>query len=268
MWKFSGSINYICDRCGDYNRIPIDDFDINHIGGLEREMGEERIYEIRYDFNCPKCYNEISLTCEASEYPVGFLNFVIDNSNGAEISDVRDIGYLDDSPIYLIPDPEIITPENRIITDLSAIHDTIPRLIDYLKRSPQDIHLIDPREFEEVIAEIFRDKGFNVALTPRTNDGGKDVIAIEKNDLGIETKYFIECKKHSPSNKVGVDIVRSLYGVQNSRNSANKSIIATTSTFTSGARRFVEEETRSRWDMSLKDYSDVTSWIHGYAKKS
>lgn len=266
MWKFSGSINYICDVCGDNDDIPIEDFNIDCIGGSERGMGQENIYEVRYDFDCPNCDNEISLNFEASEYPVEFLNFVLNNSTGAETTGEPDLEHIDDSPIYLIPEPEIIVPENNIITDLSAIHDTIPRLIEYLKRSPQDIHLIDPREFEEVIAEIFRDKGFSVALTPRTRDGGKDVIAIENNDLGIESKYFIECKRYSPTNKVGVDIVRSLYGVQNSRDSANKSIIATTSTFTSGARKFAEEETRSRWEMSLKDYSDVISWIDGYRK--
>ncbi|WP_257969288.1 restriction endonuclease, partial [Vibrio parahaemolyticus] len=34
---------------------------------------------------------------------------------------------------------------------------------------------ITPREFEEVVSEIFRSKGYEVDLTQRTADGGKDV---------------------------------------------------------------------------------------------
>lgn len=229
-------------------------------------MGYENLMELSYSCPCDECSNEISIKFDVSEYPIGIINNVIDNSEGAEVLNTPDTIDIDDSPIYILNRPEIIVPETRIITDISTIQGTIPRLIEYLKENPQHIHQIDPREFEKVVAEIFREKGFNVALTQRVCDGGKDVIAIENNSLGIETKYFIECKRYALTNKVGVDIVRSLYGVQNSRDSANKSIIATTSTFTRGARRFVEEETRSSWEMSLKDHSDIMSWINNYGQ--
>jgi len=111
MWKFSGSINYICNECGDNDDIPIEDFNIDCVGGSERGMGQENIYEIRYDFDCPNCDNEISLNFEASEYPVNSLSFVLNNSTGAETTGEPDLEHIDDSPIYLIPEPEIIVPD-------------------------------------------------------------------------------------------------------------------------------------------------------------
>ena len=165
--------------------------------------------------------------------------------------------------IYTIP-KKIIFPENRILTDAAGIQDSIPRLIEYLKSNLNDIFRIDPRDFEKVVAEIFRKKGFNVNLTSRSNDGGKDVIALSKDALGIETKYFIECKRYSLENKVGVDIIRSLYGVHHTVNSPNVSVLATTSTFTRGAKSFVEKEIKNKLDISLKDFEDISRWVKGY----
>jgi len=82
--------------------------------------------------------------------------------------------------------------------------------------------------------------------------------------LGIKNKYFIECKRHSEKNKVGVDIVRSLQGVKNTKDGPNKTIIATTSFFTSDAKKFVENEAASKWDMTLADYNDMVNWLNEY----
>ena len=136
-------------------------------------------------------------------------------------------------------------------------YESIPKLITALKSSPELVRKITPREFEEVVAEIFRSKGFEVELTKRTRDGGKDIVAISKGAISIKNKYFIECKRHDEDNTVGVDIVRALQGVKNTKDGPNKTIIATTSFFASDARKFVENEATSKWDMSLADYNDI-----------
>lgn len=71
---------------------------------------------------------------------------------------------------------------------------------------------MDPRKFEELIAELLRAKGYEVELTPRTRDGGFDILAIKKGDLG-SALTLVECKRYAETNKVDVGIVRGLYGV-------------------------------------------------------
>ena len=244
--------------------VPIEDFEVNYYGGEERGMGYENIIDLVYEYPCDNCDNDISINFSVSEYPLGMVNFILDNSKGAQTLNEPKTIDIDDSPIYIMPSPSIIVPDNRIITDLSGINNAIPRLIDLIQQDNSYIHRITPREFEEVIVEIFRDKGFEVELTQRTRDGGKDIIAIHRNELGIDTQYFVECKRHAPTNKVGVGIVRQLYGVHAATGGPNKSIIATTSTFTSGAIDFANNSTKSEWNMDLKDISHVLSWIYKY----
>ncbi|HEX8198075.1 MAG TPA: restriction endonuclease [Pyrinomonadaceae bacterium] len=87
-------------------------------------------------------------------------------------------------------------------------------LINYLKRNPEILYSIDPRQFEELIAELLAGFGWKVELTPKIKDGGYDIFAISKNVApGINSAWIIECKRYSPENKVGVEIVRALYGV-------------------------------------------------------
>jgi hypothetical protein len=267
MWTFDGNISSRCDSCDHIHLIPVSDFNIDCYGGSysENGMGQQNNYELLYEFDCENCSSEIELNFDATEYPLDVLSYVIDNTKGATCSSEPYITYHPDhEEIYLFPEPKIIIPESRIITDINLINANIPALIKFLSENPDHLHKIEPREFEEIIAEIFRSKGFEVELTKSTRDGGKDIIAIERHDLGFGTKYFIECKRYSLTNKVGVELVRALHGVKNIRNGPNKVILATTSTFTRGAIDFASNQAPSEWDISLKDYNDVLNWISSY----
>jgi uncharacterized protein YjbI with pentapeptide repeats len=133
-------------------------------------------------------------------------------------------------------------------------------LIKYLKKYPKALYQIKPRQFEELIAEILASYGWDVQLTPTIIDGGYDIFAISRDDLvGVETSWIIECKKYAPENKVGVDVVRALYGVKSSLKVAN-ALLATTSFFTRGATAFKA----SRYDIQLKDYLNILEWINQY----
>ncbi|MEJ1463203.1 MAG: restriction endonuclease [Candidatus Sedimenticola sp. (ex Thyasira tokunagai)] len=249
MWEFTGEIGFICESCGDRGVVPIEDFSIECIGGSERGMGAESIYELIYEFECDNCEHDISLSFQVSEYPVEVFNFAIDNSSGATTEGEPEFEYVRE--IYSA-------------YDLIAFYESTPELISALKYSPELMREITPREFEEVVTEIFRSKGFEVDLTKRTSDGGKDIIAIHTDGLGIKNKYFIECKRYAKDNKVGVALVRVLQGVRNTKDGPNKTILVTTSSFTSGAKDFVENEASSKWDMSLADYNDLVGWVNDY----
>lgn len=249
MWQFCGDINYECEKCADNDLIPISDFCNECIGGSERGMGEENIYELSYEFDCCECRSPISLKFEVSEYPVECLNFVLNKSTGAKTCGEPDIEYLRE--IYNIE-------------ELLLFYENIQELITALRHSPELIREITPREFEEVVSEIFKAKGFEVDLTQRTADGGKDIIAIHTDSLGIRNKYFIECKRYAEDKKIGVSLVRTLQGVKNTKDGPNKTILVTTSTFTKNARTFVEHEASSKWDITLADYSILVGWLNNY----
>lgn len=85
--------------------------------------------------------------------------------------------------------------------------------IERVLRDKEAIYDITPREFEELVAEVFSQQGYNVEITPATRDGGCDIIAT-KEISGIPYMILIECKKYSARHKVDVQLVRSLLGVQ------------------------------------------------------
>lgn len=150
--------------------------------------------------------------------------------------------------IYLPKHDPIYTPQ-LILT----VHSDLIRLI---ARNPNLIFEISPRQFEEIIAELFLKKGFEVELTKQTRDGGRDIIAVSK-EMDVRTKYLIECKRYARTRNVSVGIVQRLFGVKVAE-SANKAILATTSGFTKDARKFANSHL---WDLDLKDFNDIMSWI-------
>ena len=90
----------------------------------------------------------------------------------------------------------------------------IRKLISELAGNPDRLAVLDPHEFELIVAEILASQGYKVQVTPPTRDGGYDVLAVQADALGIESTYAVEVKRCSPKNKVGVDIVRRLLGVK------------------------------------------------------
>ena len=249
MWKFSGSVSYVCNGCGDSNEIPVADFSVECVGGSERQMGIESLYDVVYEFMCGDCGIDISLNFQVSEYPIEELNFILNNSSGAQTEGEPEFEYV----------REIYSAR-----DLFDLHESISELITALKADVQLLSELNSRQFEEIVAEVLKSKGYEVDLTKKTRDGGKDIIAIHTDSLGIQNKYFIECKCHSEKNKICVDVVRKLYGVKNSKDGPNKAIVVTTSTFTSDARKFVENEASSSWGLSLVDREQVLQWLNEY----
>ena len=131
-------------------------------------------------------------------------------------------------------------------------------LIERLQQYPDDLRMIDRRRFEQIIAELFSGFGYEVELTQRTRDGGKDIIAIKRSE--IDVRFLIECKRPDPGNPVSVSTVRELYGVKVD-DGASKAILATTTYFSPDAKRFSEKH---RWELELKDFEAIKAWIAKY----
>ena len=136
----------------------------------------------------------------------------------------------------------------------------ISELISYLKSHPDALYNIRPRQFEELIAEILAGYGWRVEITPATKDGGYDIYGIVKDEVGKTSSWLIECKRYAAERKVGVDIVRALYGSNVLLGGENNLMLATTSFFTKG----VYDIKASRYDLELKDYEGILDWVNTY----
>lgn len=147
----------------------------------------------------------------------------------------------------------------QIRFDLEQVNDL---LIKHLATNPALMREVHPRRFEELVAELFRRMGYEVVLTPRGKDGGFDVLAFQKTGVG-RLLTLVECKRFSPDHKVGVGLVRALYGVVEERR-ATQGVIATTSSFTRGARQFQQN---LEYRLSLRDFNDLASWCDKYRIK-
>jgi hypothetical protein len=92
---------------------------------------------------------------------------------------------------------------------------------------PSRLHAVSPRQFEELVATLFKNHGFDVELTATTRDGGYDIALVDHSTLK-DGPILVECKHFAPGRPVGVGIVRALYGVKMLRG-ASKAILATRS---------------------------------------
>lgn len=105
-----------------------------------------------------------------------------------------------------------------------------------LLKNKKYLQSIDPFEFEELIAKIYRLMGFNAMVTSNIKDGGKDII-LEKNT----EKYYVECKRFGDRTIVTRPDIQKLYGAMTADNIKN-GIFVCTSRFTSDAIEYVNKQ--------------------------
>jgi len=145
----------------------------------------------------------------------------------------------------------ILSEDSRIV-----INEVNKRLIRDLAKTPELIYKLTSRQFEELVAELFIQEGYEVELTKSTVDGGKDIYVAKTTIFG-QFLYVVECKKYSPENKVGVNVLRSLYGVvQNEK--VTSGIIVTSSYFTKNARNFHQN---IKHQLQLNDFNNLCKWL-------
>jgi len=129
------------------------------------------------------------------------------------------------------------------------------RLLRDQSISQEALVKLSPRDFEGFIAELWRRFGYEVELTAQTRDGGRDIIAARRAETDI--RILLECKRYTPPNKVGVELVRALYGVK-AHERASKAILATSSSFTADAEQFLAVH---KWELEGRDHNGIMEWI-------
>lgn len=101
---------------------------------------------------------------------------------------------------------------------------------------------------EEFVATLLEKRGYEVMRTPISKDGGIDLIADKSDDLGVQSKFYIQCKNSAAA--VGVDVVRELQGVLTEK---IKGILVSPMGFSSDARAFAKAKGITLWDQSNLD---------------
>lgn len=117
-----------------------------------------------------------------------------------------------------------------------------------------------PRKFEEFIAAAYERAGYDeVVLTPRSNDGGRDVIATKSGFGSI--RYLEQAKAYSPGHLVKHDDVRAMLGVLSTDSNASKGIITTTSDFAPGILNGDEFKKFMPHRLETKNGVQLIEWI-------
>jgi hypothetical protein len=137
------------------------------------------------------------------------------------------------------------------------------KLFEQISNDPNLMRGMDPREFENLIAELMYKSGFeNIIVTPRSNDKGRDILAT-KTVCDIPIMFAFECKRYSPKNKIKPEIMRALLGtISHHQTKANKGVLVTTSSFSRDAKSFIASESM----LSGKDFNDLVNWINQVKK--
>lgn len=100
------------------------------------------------------------------------------------------------------------------------------RDVSILKSYIENIDNLSPYEFEEMVAEMYRCKGWTqVEVTQPTDDKGRDVIGFDKKGR----KIYVEVKKHK--NRIGRPVIQKLHSIMVTKN-VEKGIVVSTSDFT------------------------------------
>lgn len=197
--------------------------------------------------------SQISKAIEASKgFPLALtiLSKLIQNEN------IDLLHSINKNPLYDIKN-DILVPHNKIITETKPIIvKANQKLITSLQQQPGNLRNLSPREFEELLAVLLKDMGWDVELTKQTKDGGADILAYLNTDIG-RLLCLVEAKHYREDRKIGVDLVRTLYGTLCDAQ-ANSAMLVTSSSFTSDAKTFQQKHS---YQLNLKEYADVIDWI-------
>jgi hypothetical protein len=181
----------------------------------------------------------------------------IDVSATSDVDELLNADDLDSRLVQVVP--------AEVLTELRRVEFAPLLLLDRALRDPEMMRReLSPRQFEGLIASLIEELGFqDVVLTPRSGDGGRDVIAT-MTFRGLKILCAFECKQYAANNHVGPDVARALLGtVRLSETRATQGILVTTSYFTPAARRLIITEP----SLEGRDFDGIVEWLREYGAK-
>lgn len=130
------------------------------------------------------------------------------------------------------------------------IHDQSPALIaNHLVQSNGSIvDDLSPRQLEELCYTIFKEVGWDVELTPKSNDGGKDVVA-RKDENGKQYLVYVEATTAKKVKKQKVQAFAAVLGSDN----VDKGYFVSSTYFSSGINDWCAKSRSNVADVRLVD---------------
>lgn len=129
--------------------------------------------------------------------------------------------------------------------DLTDIRTPIEEVRSFLAARFEQRFELHPRIFEETVASVFRDHGFQADVTAYSADGGIDVILQRGTDtIGVQVKRY--------KNAIEVEQIRSLAGALVLKGLTHGMFI-TTSSFQPGAHSAVQDYCSRGYEIELMD---------------
>jgi hypothetical protein len=139
------------------------------------------------------------------------------------------------------------------------------RLMSLLHHDPEKIRNLKGTLFEEVIAELLAQRGFEVVKhVGRRGDTGADIFALEKSPCsGVRLRYFVETKLWT--GKIGVEVVDRVSGaIVNERHRWGWHVgLIVAPAGWKNMLKFSREELQLL-GIELRDDKDVQNWLKNY----
>lgn len=166
-------------------RLDSDDLDV-YISFVADVKNKEKNPDL-YEMICNQVkYNEKLHRVKNGQDAWEGLTWVIALLDTSPLKALNALGtYLDAECMYM-PDTRI----NGICDSMSIIE---AKYIQNASDKSKHILSLTPRDFEILIAALYKKMGYKVKLTKATRDGGKDIIA-EISEYERHEKVFVECK--------------------------------------------------------------------------
>lgn len=158
----------------------------------------------------------------------------------------------------------LVEPKRKLV---EACRILSHELLAYLRRHPDALYRIDPKVFEQLVAEILSSYGFDVDLNVGLPAGEADIIALSKDAFGKRLGYLVECKRYAPRRHVSIGQVARLYELKRASEGQLGipfAMFVTTSDFTRDAKQFYGD----RWDLDLKNCDALLEWLRTYSNKN
>lgn len=181
------------------------------------------------------------------------------------------INNFNDSAALLVPPSltlqTVIIPADKTKEGvlIAAVATPWYEIVEYLKGDWLRLQDLDPRKLEEMVAAAWKLEGFEVVLTPRSGDGGRDVIATRE-DWGT-IRLFDQVKRYAPHKLVTADELRSMIGTLCVYGNVSKGFITTTSGFAPGIATNAELQRYIPARIELKGGKELLEWLAKLADK-
>lgn len=155
----------------------------------------------------------------------------------------------------------VIIPEHPVAEGMliASTNDLWLTIVDELKADWSRASSIHWRTWEELIAGAFTRYGYDVILTPRSGDRGRDFIASKK---GVGSVRILgSVKAYSPGHLIAREEVLALLGEVTADRNASKGLFATTSDFAPGILRDADIQAYMPNRLELMNGKQLQEWL-------